>query len=70
MSTYYVVGVEQALSVFLLRRLHLTPVGCCLMVIMNETQRNLENTTHSVLSAILFIYGFQVEKCGFIVCQN
>ena len=35
------------LFVFVLRRLHLTPLGFCLRVIVNETHRNLENTTSS-----------------------
>ena len=54
-----VVSVEQALSCNstqrepVLRRLHITPLGFCLRVIVNERNTNLENTTFSVLSVIL-----------------
>ena len=42
----------QALSVFVLRRLHVTPLGFCLRLIVNEAHRNLEKTTSNVLSVI------------------
>ena len=42
-----------SLSVFVLRQLHVTPLGCCLKVIVNETPRDLKKTTFSALSVIL-----------------
>ena len=36
-----------------LRRLHVTSLGFCLRVIVNETHTNLEKTTSSVLSVVL-----------------
>ena len=57
-----VVRVEQALSLCkiarqrecILRRLRVTPLGFCLRVIVNEILINLEKTTSSVLSVILY----------------
>ena len=50
------------LFVFVLRRLHVTPLGFCLRVIVNETHRNLENTTSSVLTVILINLWFHVIR--------
>ena len=43
----------ESLSVFVLRRLHLTPLGFCPRVIVNKTHINLEKTTSIVLFVIL-----------------
>ena len=42
------------------------PLGFCLRVIVNEKPLNLENTTSSVLSVLLLIYGGNFYLC--MVC--
>ena len=37
--------------------MHVTPLGFCLRVIVNEKPLILEKTTSSVLSVLLLIYG-------------
>ena len=39
------------------RSMHVTPLGFCLGVIVNEKLLNLDKTTSSVLSVVLLIYG-------------
>ena len=43
------------------RCMRVTPLGFCLRVIVNEKPLNLENTTSSVLSVLLLIYGRDMQ---------
>jgi len=51
-------GVTRMLSVciVILLGVRVTPLAFCLKVIVNEKSLNLEKTTSSVLSVLLFIY--------------
>ena len=49
-----------SLSVFFLRRLYITSLGCCLRVVVNVTHRNLEKTTSCVLSVILIHLWYKI----------
>ena len=57
-------------SLVIQRGMHVTPLGFCLRVIVNEKPVNLEKMISSVLSSVLLlIYGFQkkVLKRSFII---
>ena len=48
--------------------MHLTPLGFCLRVIVNENPLNLENTTSSVLFVLLLI--FDLHKFMFTIVRT
>ena len=60
-------GVTHMLSLCLViqRGICITPLGFCLGVIVNEKLLNLEMTTSSVLSVLLFIYA---HRAHFFYC--
>ena len=53
-----------------LRRMHITPLGYCFRVIVNEKPLNLEKTTTSVLSVLLLIYVIDNHYFCLLICKQ
>ena len=49
--------------------MRVTPLGLCLMVIVNSKPLNLEKTTSSVLSVLLLIYDWKKQKMKVLITQ-
>ena len=58
----FAIPLNTLISEIAMLSMRVTPLGLCLFVIVNEKTLNLEKTTSSVLSVLLFIYDLDSHR--------